>query len=116
MEHARQDNHSTVRAISIYQVAFFVLILSAIGGLSFAAGLAFGSGAEAAERTGNNRKPKVVYPEKTELDFEGLQIEGEIRNPGEFYFQHRKEEKFDSLVKRRPNFHREMLRDAVLLK
>ena len=53
---------------------------------------------------------------KTDLDFEATQIEGEIRNPGEFYFQHRPEEKFDSLVKRRKNFHREMLRDVVLSK
>jgi hypothetical protein len=39
-----------------------------------------------------------------------------VRNPGEFYFQHRPEEKMDSLVKRRKNFQREMLRDAVLSK
>lgn len=62
------------------------------------------------------KAPKTVYPGRTELDFEGTQIEGEIRNPGEFYFQHRPEEKFDSLVKRRKNFHQEMLRDAVLSK
>jgi len=59
---------------------------------------------------------KVVYPEKTDLDFEGMALEGEVRNPGEFYFQYRPEEKFDSLVKRRKNFHREMMRDAVLSK
>ncbi len=58
--------------------------------------------------------PRVVYPKKTDLDFEGLAIQGEVRNPGDFYFQHRPQEKFDSLVKRRKNFHREMLRDAVL--
>jgi hypothetical protein len=62
------------------------------------------------------KKPKVVYPDKTKLDFDGAQIEGEIRNPGEFYFQHKPEEKFDSLVKRRKNFHREILRDVVLSK
>ena len=59
---------------------------------------------------------RVVYPQKTDLDFEGTEITGEMRNPGEFYFQRRPEEKFDSLVKRRPNFHREMLRDAVVSK
>jgi hypothetical protein len=58
-------------------------------------------------------KPKVIYPEKTTLDFEGLQIQGELRTPGEFYFRRKPEEKFDSLVKRRRNFHREMLRDVV---
>lgn len=62
------------------------------------------------------KNPRVVYPKKTELDFEGAQIEGEMRNPGEFYFEHRNEQKFDSLVKRRKNFHRELLRDVVLSK
>lgn len=60
------------------------------------------------------KEPRVVYPKNTQLDFQGQSIEGEIRNPGEFYFQHRPEEKMDSLVKRRKNFHREMLRDVVL--
>lgn len=72
--------------------------------------------AASAKGEGQRKGARIVYPEKTELDFEGLQIEGEMRNPGEFYFQHRQEEKFDSLVKRRKNFHREMLRDAVLSK
>jgi hypothetical protein len=58
----------------------------------------------------------VIYPKKTSLDFSGLSIEGEIRNPGEFYFQRKQEEKFDSLVKRRKNFQKEMLRDVVLSK
>lgn len=60
------------------------------------------------------KEPSIVYPKKTELDFEGIQVEGELRNPGEFYFQHRNQDQFDSLVKRRKNFHREMLKDAVL--
>ena len=58
--------------------------------------------------------PQVVYPKKTELDFEGLQIKGQVNNPGDFYFLHKKEAKMDSLVKRRKNFHRELMRDAVL--
>lgn len=63
-----------------------------------------------------DKRVKTLYPTETEIDFEGLAIEGEIRSPGEFYFQKRPEEKFDSLVKRRKNFHREMLRDSVLSK
>ena len=57
---------------------------------------------------------RIVYPKNTKLQFEGLNIEGELKNPGEFYFQHRREEKFDSLLDRRKNFHREMLRDVVM--
>ncbi|MFN7685532.1 MAG: hypothetical protein ACK5QT_08990 [Oligoflexia bacterium] len=57
--------------------------------------------------------PRVLYPKKTQLDFEGIGIEGEIRNPGELYFQRRPEEKFDSLVKARRNFHPEIMRDII---
>ena len=100
-----------------------VLILGAIAGTAFVVGLAWSTrSASAADQSPSQaqasppKAPRIVYPDKTELDFEGAQIEGELRNPGEFYFQHRKEEKFDSLVKRRKNFHREMLRDVVLSK
>ena len=113
--------------IEFYRVSLFVLVLSTIAAVAFAAGFAWSQRAEAAERpraraTTAKRAaakpgapaPRVVYPEKTELDFEGLALQGEIRSPGEFYFQRKEEEKFDSLVKRRPNFHQEMLRDVVL--
>ena len=105
----------------LYRKLFFVLVLAAIGGLAFAAGLAcssyFASDANADEAApAPGPTPRVIYPKRTDLDFEGLKLQGEIRSPGEFYFQHRNEEKFDSLVKRRKNFHQEMLRDAVLSK
>ena len=86
-----------------------VVFLSILAGIFFLVGVWWAQTSVADE-------PRVVYPKRTELDFEGTQIEGELRNPGEFYFQRRPEEKFDSLVKRRKNFHREMLRDAVLSK
>lgn len=97
---------------------FFVLLLAAVAGLAFAAGLAFSRDAAAADKPVDKpvREKRVIYKQKTELDFEGMAIEGEIKNPGEFYFQHRPQEKFDSLVKRRANFHREMLRDVVMSK
>ena len=65
---------------------------------------------------GEEGKKKIVYEKNTKLDFEGLNLEGELKNPAEFYFQHRSPEKFDSLLKKRNNFHREMLRDAVMSK
>jgi hypothetical protein len=98
----------------VYRHAFAALVLSAIGGLAFAVGMAWSTHAKADDSNAGKEAPRVVYPKKTELDFEGLQIEGEVRNPGEFYFQHRPEEKFDSLVKRRKNFHEQMLRDVVM--
>lgn len=97
-----------------YRIALSITILSAIGGAAFAAGLLWSTRARADDTT--KPQPRVIYPKNTKLDFEGASIEGELRNPGEFYFQHRKEEKFDSLVKRRKNFQREMLRDMVMSK
>ena len=99
-----------------------VTILLLVGALAGLAGFAWSSHAFGDDANTNTKSvkgkknTKVLYPDKTELDFEGTQIEGELRNPGEFYFQHRNEEKFDSLVKRRKNFHKEMLRDVVLSK
>jgi hypothetical protein len=63
---------------------------------------------------GTDQAPRILYPKKTELDFEGLRIQGEVRNPGEFYYQRKGEQAMDSLIKRRPHFHREMLRDVVM--
>src|SRR5271170_4371643 len=123
MEHAKPSAGDPVSLSHVYKHALAIVILAAVGGLAFAAGVAWsaeppGGTAHDAATTSDpaKKKPKVVYPTKTELDFEGAQIEGELRNPGEFYFQHRHEEKFDSLVKRRKNFHRELLRDAMLSK
>ncbi|HLD99442.1 MAG TPA: hypothetical protein VJB59_04245 [Bdellovibrionota bacterium] len=109
------------KVVLAYRAAFMAMLFVALSGLAFVAGIAWSTSASAAESkadadTGDTKAPRVVYPKRTDLDFEGTQIEGEVRNPGEFYFQRRTEEKFDSLVKRRKNFHREMLRDAVLSK
>ncbi len=60
------------------------------------------------------RKPRVIYPKETSLDADALDIEGEFKEPNDFYFRIRKPEKFDSLVKRRAEFHREMLRDVIM--
>ena len=100
------------------------MILGTIGVVSFGAGLFYAMHATAAEPSKVMRTSKkkaapprvVVYPKKTEVDFDGLSITGELRNPGDFYFQRKTDEKFDSLVKRRKNFHREMLRDVVMAK
>lgn len=58
----------------------------------------------------------VMYKKRNVVDFDDALIEGEVKNPSEFYFVHRPEEKFGSLVKKRRNFHKEMLRDTVLIR
>ena len=59
---------------------------------------------------------RIVYQKRTQVDFDSMLLEGDIKNPNEFYFVHRPQEKFGSLVKKRPNFHKEMLRDAVMVR
>lgn len=121
--------------------SFRAVILGTIAVVSFGAGLFYSMHARAEEadtrqeqitmtnsapkrKTQEKKNPKLgqqpemrtIAPGKQAVDFEGLAITGELRNPGEFYFQRKTEEKFDSLVKRRKNFHREMLRDVVMAK
>ena len=111
----------------LYRKVLMAAILTVIAVVAFVAGLAYSSlyaeAADAREPAADSQpaapakgNPKVIYPKRTELDFEGLKLQGEVRSPGEFYFLHRNEEKFDSLVKRRKNFHQQMLRDAVMSK
>ena len=75
----------------------------------------FGLGVLLVTASGFAKEPekKVIYPENQTIDFEGLSLEGELKTPGEFYFQNRNQERFDSLTKRRVNFRREMLRDSI---
>lgn len=78
------------------------------------AGMAPASGAEGVGApAAKEPAKKVIYPENQTIDFEGLSLEGELKTPGEFYFQNRNQERFDSLTKRRVNFRREMLRDSI---
>ncbi len=91
------------------QMILFVVLIS---GLTL--GLTAPFLAQAAEPS--RAKPagaKVVYQGNQSIDFEGLSLEGELKTPGEFYFQSRNQERFDALTKRRMNFRREMMRDSV---
>ena len=102
---------------SAYRWAGVVMILGLVAGISLSAGILWSSTAKAAESKNQpSKKVKVIYQRKTQLDFEGAAIEGELKKPNEFYFQHKPQDQFDSLVQRRKNFHQEMLRDVVLSK
>lgn len=92
-----------------------------VGMLIGVACICFAIGFQTAQAQGSKKSlksrsqaPKIVYPEETQLDFEGVDIEGQLNQPGEFYFESKPPEKFGSLVERRKNFHREMLRDALM--
>ena len=83
------------------------------GILAGSAAMAQTTAAPAAANAPAPGKKKIIYKENQTLDFEGLSLEGELKAPGEFYFQNRNQERFDTLTKRRTNFRREMLRDSI---
>lgn len=97
----------------LYRAGLAAMILNVVASMALVAGIFWSRPSEAVEKKTSRREPRIIYPKKTELDFEGLGIEGEVRNPGELYFQRRQEEKFGSLVQPRTNFRRMILRDLM---
>ncbi|MGZ3649683.1 MAG: hypothetical protein ACXWP1_10450 [Bdellovibrionota bacterium] len=61
-------------------------------------------------------KPKIIYRKKTAVSFDDAVVEGTANNPEGVYVVTPPEKQFGSLLKLRPNFHRELMRDALLLK
>lgn len=61
-------------------------------------------------------KPTIVYKKKTSVSFDDAVVEGNSDNPEGVYVVTPPEKQFGSLLKLRPNFHRELMRDALLLK
>lgn len=51
---------------------------------------------------------KVVYKERTEIDFEGLDVSGELVKPSGALLLDRKKASFNPLIKLRTNFDEEM--------
>lgn len=61
-------------------------------------------------------EPKIIYRQKTTINFDDRIVEGTGTNPEGVYVVTPPEKQFGSLLKLRPNFHRELMRDALLLK
>lgn len=58
--------------------------------------------------TADNEEGKVVYKQKTEIDFEELEIEGTLERPSSSLIQDRKSAKFNPLIKLRENWEPEI--------
>ena len=56
----------------------------------------------------NKEEPKVVYKQKTEIDFEGVEISGELVRPQGSLILDRKRASFNSMVWIRTDFDDEM--------
>ena len=53
-------------------------------------------------------EPKIVYKQKTEIDFEGLEIEGQLLKPQGSLVLERKKATFNPLIQLRTDFNHEM--------
>jgi RNase P/RNase MRP subunit p29 len=53
-------------------------------------------------------EPKVVYKERTEIDFEGVEVQGELVKPQGSLLLERKHAKFNPMIKLRTDFDDEM--------
>ena len=65
---------------------------------------------------GQGNQPKVIYRQKSAVSFDDRVVEGSTNNPEGVYVVTPPEKKFGSLLKLRPNFHRELVRDSLLMK
>lgn len=75
--------------------------------LVFAVGLS-ASGAAFAQEVDAESGRQIKYKERTEIDFEGVDVTGELVKPqGQLLLDRRKAE-FNPLIKLRPNFDEEM--------
>ena len=63
-----------------------------------------------------NTDRRVIYKKRTNINFDDAIVEGTVSNPEGVYVVTPPEKQFGSLLKLRPNFHRELMRDALLLK
>jgi len=50
------------------------------------------------------KEPKVIYKERTEIDFEGVEVAGELVRPQGTLILDRKKAQFNSMIKLRTDF------------
>mgnify|MGYP006223507343 CR=1 FL=1 len=64
----------------------------------------------------DEQETKVVYKQQTEIDFEGLEIEGQMFKPHGAVIQERKGAAFNPLIQLRTNFQVEMSQSVADIK
>ena len=60
----------------------------------------------------DEEEPRVVYKQKTEIDFEGVEVEGELVKPQGSLLLERKHAKFNPMLKLRTDFD-DLMEDSV---
>ena len=61
-------------------------------------------------------EPKILYKKQTEIDFEGLEIEGELLKPHGSVIRERKPAPFNPLIELRTDFQKEITESAYNIK
>ena len=79
---------------------FIIIILSLISTSAFA----------------QDQDRKVVYKRRTEIDFEALNIDGELVKPQGALLLERKTGSFNPLIKLREDFNREIIQSVDMIK
>ena len=64
----------------------------------------------------DEEEPKVIYKQKTEIDFEALNIDGELVKPQGALLLDRKKGSFNPLIKLRQDFNTEIEQSVDLIK
>ena len=64
----------------------------------------------------DEEEPKVIYKQKTEIDFEALNIDGELVKPQGALLLDRKRGSFNPLIKLRQDFNMEIEQSVDLIK
>lgn len=95
-----------------------IVRLFAVSLLSLAVGVAFaqdeGGGADEAAAAADGRK--VSYKATTEIDFEGLDVAGELVKPQGALLMERKRASFNPLIRLRTDFNDEMAQSVDQIK
>ncbi len=59
---------------------------------------------------------RIIYKKKTVVDFEDVMLEGQIKKPTGSFLQDRTKAKFNTLIKMKEDFNKELVRSVDLLK
>lgn len=91
------------------------MVMRVLISMLFALELVSAAFAQDADSGGGGRK-RIIYRKKSTVDFSDAVIEGKGTNPEGIYVVSPPQRKFKGLLRLRPNFHKELVRDSLLLK
>ena len=83
--------------------------------MTLATGLLFSTPAFAQDEEGDSSR-KIQYKSRTEIDFEGVEVSGELIKPAGALLLERKRASFNPLIKLRTDFNEEMDRSVDQIK